>query len=502
MKNIKLGDQIYEGVETVRLDTAAGGTVDFAPYQETFAAGRVEGYNAGKEDGLVEGFEEAMAQMRNNIYPRMIVTQIAHKTGLRRMDADTDDFRIFADVFQAYDNGTGCVTAMYGLTERHGYNAAIGVARRQAVYKSLDGGDTWEKLGELSCYIPPDVSTTGTWYNSMFVDAASETFVFLRTNDGLAGRNNSIVSGHFSEGTFYSNGSSSLSIGSRTWLSNTNSIDSSADASWSNRVIMFGEYGTLLHEEDPVYRIWRTTNGGATWTACLEIQGDTDALGTGEIRHFHCVQRDRHMAGHWWASAGDENHQCKIFRSTDDGLTWEQIFPLPGVAGTQRERTCSFIFDKKYMYYGMDTPTVGANNVKLFRIEKTKIGAVDEDGNPIDPREEIATVDSGYPVYCLTKCEYPEGFLVWTVFEKSTNNITNRHVVEFYDYATQKLYPVAFYNTKEAMDAGHDYVGFTSASRHMDRFNGYGVVKPHFTMQQDKYGYVTVSRYIRLRLTM
>lgn len=57
MKNIKLGDQVYEGVETVRLDTAEGGTVDFAPYQETFAAGRVEGYNAGKEAGLEEGFD-------------------------------------------------------------------------------------------------------------------------------------------------------------------------------------------------------------------------------------------------------------------------------------------------------------------------------------------------------------------------------------------------------------------------------------------------------------
>lgn len=57
MKNIKLGDQVYEGVETVRLDTAEGGTVDYAPYDETFAAGRTEGYNAGKEAGLEEGFD-------------------------------------------------------------------------------------------------------------------------------------------------------------------------------------------------------------------------------------------------------------------------------------------------------------------------------------------------------------------------------------------------------------------------------------------------------------
>ena len=61
MKNIKLGDQVYEGVETVRLDTAEGGTVDYAPYEETFAAGRVEGYNAGKEAGLEEGFDNGKA---------------------------------------------------------------------------------------------------------------------------------------------------------------------------------------------------------------------------------------------------------------------------------------------------------------------------------------------------------------------------------------------------------------------------------------------------------
>ena len=61
MKNIKLGDQIYEGVQTVRLDTAEGGTVDYAPYDETFAAGRTEGYNAGKEAGLEEGFDNGKA---------------------------------------------------------------------------------------------------------------------------------------------------------------------------------------------------------------------------------------------------------------------------------------------------------------------------------------------------------------------------------------------------------------------------------------------------------
>ena len=451
--------------------------------------------------------KEQQAQARENIgaidldtiHPRLLVSQIAHKTGIKRLDSRTDDFRIFVDVYQAYDNGSKCVTAMYGLTEQPLYSASIGTSNKQEVYKSVDGGNTWEKLGELGCFTPADISTLGSWYISLFVDATGENFYFLRTNDGLKGAQNTIVSGYFSGGTFYSIGS--LEIGTRTWLSNTNNIDCSPSADWSNRVVMFGEYGTGLYDSDPTYRIWRTNNSGATWTPCLEIQGDSGSLGTGEIRHFHCVQRDPYNAGHWWAAAGDENHQCKIFRTTDDGLNWEQIFPLPGVAGTQQERTCSFAFDKNYVYYGMDTPTVGKDNVKIFRIDKSKIGTTDENGNPIDPREVVATVDSGYPVYCLTKCEYPEGFLVWTVFEKSTNNITNRHVVEFYDFVTQKLYPVAKFDTSDAMAAGYDYVGFTSASRYTDRFTGVSVVKPHFSMQQAKYGYGSVSRHIKVQVT-
>jgi hypothetical protein len=139
--------------------------------------------------------------------------------------------------------------------------------------------------------------------------------------------------------------------------------------------------------------------------------------------------------------------------------------------------------------------------VKLFRIDKSKIGTVDESGKPIDPREEVGDIDSGYPVYCLTKVDYPEGFLAWTVYEKSTNNVTNKIVVEFYDYATQKLYPAAIFDISDGVSAGYDYIGFTGASRYADKFTGTVVVKPHFSMEQAKYGYTKVSRHIKVKVT-
>lgn len=59
MVNVTLGDKTYTGVAAVKTDTPEGGTVEFAPYEETFAAGKAdgiaEGYANGKTDGIAEG---------------------------------------------------------------------------------------------------------------------------------------------------------------------------------------------------------------------------------------------------------------------------------------------------------------------------------------------------------------------------------------------------------------------------------------------------------------
>jgi hypothetical protein len=61
MVNVKLGDKTYTGVTAVKTDTTDGGTAEFAPYDETFAAGKAEGveegYANGKTDGIAEGIK-------------------------------------------------------------------------------------------------------------------------------------------------------------------------------------------------------------------------------------------------------------------------------------------------------------------------------------------------------------------------------------------------------------------------------------------------------------
>jgi hypothetical protein len=67
MVNVKLGDKTYTGVTAVKTDTPDGGTAEFAPYDETFAAGKAEGleegYTSGKTDGISEGYTNCKAEI-------------------------------------------------------------------------------------------------------------------------------------------------------------------------------------------------------------------------------------------------------------------------------------------------------------------------------------------------------------------------------------------------------------------------------------------------------
>lgn len=62
--DIKLGNEVYDGVWKVLLDTADGGTVELCHYEEAFAEGKeeglTEGYDQGFEEGLADGREEGI----------------------------------------------------------------------------------------------------------------------------------------------------------------------------------------------------------------------------------------------------------------------------------------------------------------------------------------------------------------------------------------------------------------------------------------------------------
>lgn len=72
---------------------------------------------------------------------------------------------------------------------------------------------------------------------------------------------------------------------------------------------------TLAQVEDVASGI--VIDGGRSWVKVFEKSWR-------EIRHFHGVAADPHQAGRWYLSSGDKPHECRVWCSDDDGLTWNE----------------------------------------------------------------------------------------------------------------------------------------------------------------------------------
>lgn len=413
--------------------------------------------------------------------PRAQIRQMAH------INPETGDAVLFTDVyaeFNTFKTGISQSKYVYALEER----AAHGTTQR--VFRSNDGGETWVEIASL----PIDVDQ-GMWYMNIFVDtqnaaaASKEILYLLKTTTGDSCSANVVC-------TAFWNGQSWLvregpALGYKRWLGNNNSISVCTDAAYTKRAVIFGEYGTTT--DGTSYALWRTTNSGVSWTKVLEVSGDSNGTwGTGEIRHWHGVFADPYTK-HWWACSGDTNEQCKIYRSTDSGDTWDLMF-----SGSQRERTCGFVFESDYVYYGMDTTNkLDANSVKIVRIDKSKLETEEDRATA---RTDVATVDNAFAVYGLTRTFNPEGFLVWAQQEAERSFNPGRYILQFYHYGTEMLYPVAYFDTTK-LSADTTYTGFYAGARTQNVWSGTIFAKPTTNMQQARYGYSNVSAYIKLNLT-
>lgn len=71
--------------------------------------------------------------------------------------------------------------------------------------------------------------------------------------------------------------------------------------------------------------IWKSSDDGETWRKTLE-------RGPLELRHFHTVQSDPYVEDTWWVTSGDKWWESRIWKSTDNGLSWfEQTNSQPQV---------------------------------------------------------------------------------------------------------------------------------------------------------------------------
>jgi hypothetical protein len=115
--------------------------------------------------------------------------------------------------------------------------------------------------------------------------------------------------------------------------------------------------------------VWRSDDDGKSWSVAF-------AQDPSEIRHFHFVMTDPYEPGTWWLSSGDLPHQCRCWRSRDNGATWQDVTnPHPDVIfhpsvrkGRQavfRATDMAFLPDK--LIWGTDDMLTGGDQYKLMK---------------------------------------------------------------------------------------------------------------------------------------
>jgi len=116
--------------------------------------------------------------------------------------------------------------------------------------------------------------------------------------------------------------------------------------------VYFGEY-TTEPGSHPI-RIWKSSDEGRTWHGAFEFPA-------GDVRHIHTLQCDPYD-GAIWVGTGDRDEHCYVGASHDGGATFRWI-----VQGTQKCRTCGFVFFPNFVLWAMDA---GHEPNRLIRLQR------------------------------------------------------------------------------------------------------------------------------------
>lgn len=315
----------------------------------------------------------------------------------------------------------------------------------QILFKSMDGGTTWERKGNIPVNI-----TNGEIISNIYVEPFQETLYVIK-NLGTAGEeNNKLISYDISSNSFSVIGE--LDIGKKYAHAYSHNFESAFLLGKTTPYTIFAEYGS---GNDVEMYVWRTNDRGKTWKKMF-TQGSRG--GNGEIKHFHCIQYDPYRKELWLAS-GDTDAEAKIWISADDGLTWTLKY-----SGSQKTRTLGFVFEKDAIYYGMDSPQPEEPS-HLYRINRNKVSGV-----ALDDIQSVGISKNGWAIYNLTKMIIPSGILIFSVYERANDSIpNNQYCIEFYDYSKKKIITVGTFDISKETGG---YVGVMYAPRYQDMISG------------------------------
>ena len=315
----------------------------------------------------------------------------------------------------------------------------------QILFKSMDGGTTWERKGNIPINI-----TNGEIISNIYVEPLQETLYAIK-NLGTAGEeNNKLISYDISSNSFSVIGE--LDIGKKYAHAYSHNFESAFLLNTTTPYTIFAEYGS---GNDVEMYVWRTGDRGKTWKKTF-TQGSRG--GNGEIKHFHCVQYDPYRKELWLAS-GDTDAEAKIWISADDGLTWTLKY-----SGSQKTRTLGFVFEKDAIYYGMDSPQPEEPS-HLYRINRNKVSGI-----ALDDIQSVGISKNGWAIYNLTKMIIPSGILIFSVYERANDSVPNdQYCIEFYDYSKKKIITVGTFDISKETGG---YVGVMYAPRYQDMISG------------------------------
>jgi hypothetical protein len=120
--------------------------------------------------------------------------------------------------------------------------------------------------------------------------------------------------------------------------------------------IFLGEY-TLNSKRDRDTRLFRSTDGGYNFDCILTLPHD-------KCRHIHFIKYDPYEKC-LWLGTGDDDHECALMRSTDNGITWDTVG-----SGSQLWRAIGVCFTPDSIYWGTDAGSVTDQN-HIIRMDRT-----------------------------------------------------------------------------------------------------------------------------------